>query len=127
MSNSRLLRIFWDIDFRNRHDGLKEIMKKEGVDWKKIKPGDLVAFVNTARDRVIVLAPVDEEDTHGVMGYYRSPHGRIDEYAFQHIPEAFGGGRLDMKGAIKKAVMQKVPKKYHPVAKAANENRAALN
>lgn len=112
MSNQHLMRIFWDTDMRGRHEALKQKAKDAGVNFEKLKPGDLLAFVNAARDRVMVLAPVSgEADSFGVLAYYRSPHGRIDEFALQYIPEAFGGGKLNMAKATEKAVLQRLAKK----------------
>lgn len=108
---SRLLHVIPDTDMRARHEGLREFAKKRGVRWKSLRPGDIVAFLNTKRDRVMVLGVLDEEDSFGLMGYYRSPHGRVAPEAIQYIPEVFGGGRFDMNAATRKALTEILERK----------------
>lgn len=131
MSN-RLLHVFYDVDMRGRHEALAQVAKKEKIDIKNIRPGDMVCFINTAKDRIMVLAGVNEVDSFGVLGYYRSPHGRIDEMAIQHIPSAFNGGKFEMKKAIEKALVKRLAKKRAkltliPTKKIMNGNYASLN
>lgn len=113
---TRLLHVFWDVDMRARHEGLTMLAKKEGLDVKKLKPGEMCCFLNRKQDRLMVLAGVNEEDTYGVLGYYRSPHGRLDQMAIQYIPEAFGSEGLDMKAAIRKALEARIKPKRQVVA-----------
>lgn len=109
---TRLMHVFWDVDMRGRHEALAEHAKKERkFNIEKLNPGDMMAFINRARDRIIVLAGVDEKDSYGVLGYYRSPHGRIDPHAIQYIPSAFSGGRLDMNEALRKSLTERLAKK----------------
>lgn len=108
---SRLLHIIADTDMRARHEGLSVWAKKNGVKWKNLKPGDIVAFLNTKRDRVMVLGVMDEADSFGLLGYYRSPHGRVMPEAIQYIPKVFGGGRFDMNEATREALVELLEKK----------------
>lgn len=108
----KLIHVFFDTDMRCRHDGLLARAKKErGFNRSDLGPGDMLAFINTKRDRIMVLAGLDEDDTYGVLGYYRSPHGRIDELAIQYIPDAFAGGQINYNQALRKALTQRLAKK----------------
>jgi hypothetical protein len=111
MSKRKLFRVLFDINMNCRHEGLRAQAMDRKVAWTKLEPGDILAFINTKRDRVMALAITDETDGFGVLGYYRSPHGRIDLMAIQYIAEAFGGGRLDMDGATKKALLKRLSRK----------------
>lgn len=85
---NRLLHIFWETDMRVRHDGLAKLARsKAKINVSELEAGDLLCFINRKRDRIMVLAGTGEEDSYGVLGYYRSPHGRIDEQAIQFIPQ----------------------------------------
>lgn len=59
----------------------------------------------------MVLAGLDEDDSYGVLGYYRSPHGKIDEMALQYIPDAFAGGDMRYETALRKSLVERLTKK----------------
>jgi hypothetical protein len=104
----RLVYVFFDQDMRCTHEGLNRRMKKELGDNFKLQPGMISAFINRKKDRVMVLAGLKEADTFGVMGYYRSPHGRVDSGAIKFIPDAFDGGSFNMDRAIQKVIIEKL-------------------
>ena len=109
---NRIIHVFYDQDMRARHPGLAKRAKEErDFDVSKLRPGDVLCFINVKRDRLIALAGLEEENSFGVMGYYRSPHGRIDETAIQFIPKAFAGGNFRMNAAIKKALHKRLAMK----------------
>lgn len=108
----KLLHVFSDTDMRKRHEGLMDYAKEQGV--KSPKAGDVLAFLNAKRDRIIVLSFIDEKDCFGVMGYYRSPHGRVPMEAIQYIPQAFGGEGFDMNKAIRAGLVELLSKKARP-------------
>lgn len=114
----RLLHVFHDVDLRGRHEALAaHALKERKVDIGKLSPGSMIAFINVAKDRIIVIAGIDEEDSYGVLAYYRSPHGRIDPMAIQFIPAAFNGGKLDMNKATKKALLARLAKKNRHIVR----------
>lgn len=106
---NRIIHVFYDQDMRCRHDGLwARALKERDFNKADLKAGDVLCFINSKRDRLMAIAGLDEEDGYGVLGYYRSPHGQIDETAIQYIPQAFNGGKFQMNKAIKKALTTKL-------------------
>lgn len=107
----KLLHLIRETDMRCSHEGLLARAKLEGVPLTKLGPGDVIAFLNTGRDRIKVLAFTGEKDGFGVMGYYRSPHGRVPPEAMEFIPAAFGGDGFRMDRAIKEGLLKLLAKK----------------
>lgn len=107
MSEPRLLRIFENADLRCAQDGLTELAKRH-VDASKIKPGELLVFINTDRTMVKVLASTG----YGLcVTGYRSPSGRLELRALRHLPAAFRGGELHYDKALAKTLAEILPEK----------------
>lgn len=104
----KVIHVFWDTDMRCRHDGLIARAKKEKVKFEELDPGQILVFINHAKDRLMVLTPTDEDNTLGVLGYYRSPTRRIDPMAIQYISLAFGGQGFDFKRSIKASLLERL-------------------
>lgn len=117
----KLLHVFFDVDMRGRQSALIEHAKStRKFSMDKFGQGDMMVFLNTARNKIYVLAGLDEEDSYGVLAYYKSPHDRrIDPEAIQFIPEAFSGGNINMNSALKKTLAQKLSKKKRSKVEAA--------
>jgi hypothetical protein len=107
----RLLHFIRETHMGLQHEGLVEHMKDRGVDFRKLKPGDMVAFLNRRENMLRVLVALAEKDSFGVVATYRSPHGRVPFEAIKYIPEAFGGGAFNMNAAIKKGLVELLGKK----------------
>jgi len=108
---ARILHVIQNADFRCRHEGLVAIAKKAKVDMSQLKVGDIVVFLNVARDRLICISVLPEQDSFGLLSYYRSPHGRVPMEAIQFIPQAFGVTGLNMNAAIRSGLEQLLKKK----------------
>lgn len=110
---NKLLYIFFDTDMRAQHDGLTERAKKEAkIKVQDLAPGSLLCFINRRRDRIKVLAGCAEQNSHGVLGYYKSPSGSIDIQSLQFIPEAFDGNRLTYDSMLRETLLERLePKK----------------
>jgi hypothetical protein len=102
---NKIIQVFLNISMQNQHDGLAEIAMENDVDVKKLKPGQLVVFINSEKTKLKVFG------ANGVLAYFRSPHGRIEMQMIQHIPEAFSGGGIDFKAALKVTLEQIFEKK----------------
>lgn len=107
----KLLHVFLDADMRCRHEGLFKFMKTNRVNPKTLRPGDIVAFLNRRKDRLMVIGVLDEENSYGVLAYYRSPSGRVAAEAIQYIPKVFGGMGLDMGEAVRKSLIDILSRK----------------
>lgn len=84
---SRYMHCFLDADLRCGHEGLALVARKRKIDVKKLSPGQYVAFVNTARNKVKVFAAYD------VVAYCRPDGGKITTETLARIPQIFLGPR----------------------------------
>lgn len=100
----RILTLIPDADMRSRHEGLLDQAMRKGVRKKELVPGNLIVFLNTKKDRIMILGFRDEEDRFGILSSWRSPSGRVPLAAIQYIPEHYGSKGLDMDAATKKAL-----------------------
>jgi hypothetical protein len=110
----RVLHIFWNTDMRCRHEGLRtHVQKDKGFRKRKLtmKPGDILIFFNSKMDRLMGLSVLNEEDSYGLLTYYRSPHGRVDPACLKFLPEAFNGSGFDIEAALKKSLIERLSKK----------------
>lgn len=107
---NNLVRIFFDVDFRCGHEGLKKMMMKKGLNTADLEEDDMVVFVNSAKNKLKALKMLPEANSFGVLGYYRSPRGRIDLRAIMYIPQAFGAtGAINMDAATQKLLERELP------------------
>lgn len=112
----RLLHIVHPADLRCRQDGLIAQAKENGVKTSSMKPGDIVVFLNSDKTKFMLLAMTSETDSHGVLCYYRSPHGRVPPEAMEFVPQAFGGhGGFEMNKAIRMGLEKLLHKKTKKV------------
>ena len=108
----KLHAILWDTDMRSRHEGLLEYAKSQkALAGRDLRHDDVLCFVNAKRDRVILLTGIDEKNRYGVLAYYRSSTGRIEERAIQYIPECFSGRKIEYTKALEKALIEHLPEK----------------
>lgn len=99
----KLVRVFFDTDMRNQHDGLLKIAKKEGVDAASIAPGEHILFINTKMNRMKMLS------SGGVLSYWRGRQGeRVNLEAIQYIPDAFSAGKINYTKALKNLMLGKL-------------------
>jgi hypothetical protein len=108
MASPHLLHIFWDVDFRNGHDGLNQIAKEKKIQIRNMPHGEMVLFVNSKRNMIKVLASTGEENSNGVVAFYKCPRGRINEYSLQFIAQAFRGGEIRYDEALKRGLLKQL-------------------
>ena len=97
----RLLYVIPDTDMKNYQAGLVRHLSERGIDFKNLKNGDVVAFLNRKETILRVLAVLPEKNTLGFVGTYKSPHGRVPLDAIQYITQCMGGHGFNMNRAIK--------------------------
>ena len=112
----RLLRVIPDISMGCRHVGLVKQMKSHGVEFAKLKQGDVIALLNRAQNILCVMAVLPEADSFGFLGQYKSPHGRVPLEAIEFITASMGGGGFDMNKATKMGLEKLLGRKTREAA-----------
>lgn len=104
----RVHQVFIDADLRCQIDGLMNLCRKHKLRPEYFDRGQLIVFINTARNYIKVLAC--NGSPAPVLASYRLPSGRIyDLSAVQYIPEAFNSnGAVDFDYALKTALENKL-------------------
>ncbi len=87
------------------HDGLRNLLKKEGIDVDTLAGSDLVMCINTLGDKLKVIG------ARGlVLGYLKLPGGRkIDKTALQYIPQTFGASGFSYDDAVRTRILRDRP------------------
>lgn len=111
----KLVYVVPDINMGSRHLGLIKQMKDRGIEFNKMKNGDVVALLNRRESIVCVMAVLPEKDSFGFLGMYKSPTGRVPLEAIQFIAQSLGGSGLDMSKAIRLGLEKLLGKKEEVV------------
>jgi hypothetical protein len=111
LSRVRIHQVFLDADLRYQLPGLLELCGKHEIDIASKPHGNLVVFVNTAKDMIKVLAC--NSSTLPVLACYRLPSGsrgqQFDLNIIAEIPKAFmARGSLDVQAAMKNVLEKKL-------------------
>ena len=103
----KILRCLMGADLRCGHEGLKLQIARQKLDLSTLEEGDLVVFINNARDKIKVFA-----SGPNLFAYYRAPKGsKIDLKAIQYIPRAFQyRGLIDYEQSLKEMLEREVKK-----------------
>lgn len=106
MSPTRIVMVIDNVNMGKGHDGLTAIAKQFKLDPTKLKPGELLMFINRAKDKLKVYGPGH------VIGYLRMPGKRkLTMEAIQYLPQAFNpDGSIDYDKALKQAVIKMLEK-----------------
>jgi len=96
---NRLVGYVADADLRQGYDGLSKKAK-----LTTLKPGEFVAFVNTAKNKVKLCTHSD------VTAYLRLPKGKIDPRVIINLPQYFSGGVIDYDKAMRASLEKRFPK-----------------
>jgi hypothetical protein len=101
---NKLLHIFFGVDMRSGHEGLKALLTKKKVALSSIgKKGDCVIFLNTAQNRLKMFSSGTECILHLNTG-----NRRIDAATIPTLPEYVNGERLDYPGALRDAILKQM-------------------
>jgi hypothetical protein len=106
----RLLDIFLNADFRNRHEGLSLLAKTRNIDVSRLEPGHFVVFVNSAKSTVWLYA------ANGVLSGRKLPKGEtLDLRSIRYIVDAFRAtGRFEYDEAMAKVVTRYTGHQWEP-------------
>lgn len=110
--NQKIIHIFFDIDMRNQHDGLKILAHKKNVDVEALNNNQHVIFINKSLNRLKMYS------SKGVLSYIKSKN-IFDLDAIKYIPEAFANDDVELiyTKALKKTLEKKLKRNNH------NENK----
>lgn len=93
----RLTRVFYDIDMRQAFQGLSKI----ALDAKTKLDDTQVCFLNRAQTSLKILIKGK------ILVYYKNGK-RIDLNVIEHLPEHFGGSKLEFEKAVRSALVKKL-------------------
>lgn len=101
---NRLLRYYPNTDLRNSHHGLGLIAKKDGLDLTKLKYGDYVVFINTAKTDMKMYAPGN------IVAHVKMERGmKINERSIRLVPQYFSGGQIHYSDALREVILKDFP------------------
>lgn len=96
---ARLLNIFFNVDLRCSHDGLKALCAKKRVGLSKLEQGDCVIFINRDMTKLKMFASGTE-----CLLHLKKEKGRIAPETIPLLPHYVSGGKLDYNSALKTAI-----------------------
>lgn len=96
---NRVLRVVFNTDLRNSHDGLSQLAKDFKIDTARLKPGEYIVFINTAKTALKLYAAGQ------VIAYFRMPtHRKMDMRVISLIPRFFNGRELKYDDALRELI-----------------------
>lgn len=96
-----------DVNMSLGHDGLTALAKHDGIDLEQLEVGEMVAFINHAKDKLKLYA------SQGVLAYVRNKPGHpINLATISQIPKAFqASGRINYEATLKEVLLKELAKK----------------
>lgn len=117
----RVLHWLPDVDMRNGHEGLAQIIKKElKVNVEDLKRGEFVLCINTSWTQFKMYG------AHNLILHYRRPEGgRLNHKALLRLPaQGFGRGvEFAYKQALTDTIEADFTERYPGLAKALSASR----
>lgn len=96
---NRVLRVVFNTDLRNSHDGLALLDKQFKIDTAKLSPGEYVVFINAKKTALKLYAAGQ------VVAHFRMPtHRKMDMRIIGMIPRFFNGSELKYDDALKELI-----------------------
>lgn len=108
MTSGRVMYWMPNADLRNRHDGLAIAAKKEfKVDVDKLKPGEMIMFINTAWTQFALFC------AGNVLLHYKRPDGKhLNKRALMLVPQFMIGQKIDYTKALRVAIEKEYQQKH---------------
>ena len=99
---NRLIRIVFNADLRNSHDGLAAVAKKLRVNVSELEVGEFVVFVNSKQSALKLYA------AGNTLAHFKMPKNRrMDMRVIAMIPRFFNGKELRYDDAISEMIRKK--------------------
>lgn len=96
---NRIVRIIFNTDLRNSHDGLTTLAHDFDIDTATLKPGEYVVFINAKKNALKFFAAGQ------VVAHFRMPsHRKMDMRIIGMIPRFFNGRELKYDDALKELI-----------------------
>lgn len=101
--DNKIIRVVFNTDLRNSHDGLTIIAKELKVNTNDLKPGQFVVFVNTAKTAIKIYA------AGNTVVHFRPPGGKkLNLKTIAMIPSYFNGGEFKYDKALKDVIEREI-------------------
>lgn len=97
MRQNNLVRVFFNADMRNGHDGLRLLARTHKIDMDILNSNEFVCFVNRRQTQLKLFAP------DNVIAHYKSDK-RIDVRTIRLIPRFFNGRELIYDEALRQVL-----------------------
>jgi hypothetical protein len=96
---NRVLRVVFNTDLRNSHDGLSILAKDFKIDTAQLRPGEYIVFVNRSKTALKLYAAGQ------VVAHFRMPtHRKMDMRVISLIPRFFNGRELKYDDALRELI-----------------------
>lgn len=100
---NRILRVVFNTDLRNSHDGLEALAKDLKVKVSELSPGQFIVFMNTRKTAVKIYA------AGNTIAHFRMPGGKkLNLKTIVMIPKYFSGGEFKYDQALKEVIEKEI-------------------
>lgn len=105
VSESKILRVIFNTDLRNNHEGLAAIAKNLRINTATLQPGEYVVFVNSYRSALKFYVAGQ------IVAHFRMPtHRRMDMRIIAMLPKFFNGRELRYDDALRELIRKEFGK-----------------
>lgn len=103
LKENRVLRVVFDVNMQNGHDGLREVARKLNQNLDSLEVGEFVVFMNTKRTILKIFA------SGNTIAHFKHPLGhKIDLRLLSMIPRFFNGRELNYPKAIEEILKKEL-------------------
>lgn len=107
MNRTKIVLLIDNVHMGLGHEGLAALARKFNKNPDTLQDGDLLMFLNRAKDKLKVMGPGAK-----VLGYLKMPKGRkIAMEAIQYIPQTFGASGFNYEAALERHLEQKLARR----------------
>jgi len=99
---SRLLRVVFNADMRNSHDGLAKLAKSLNIDVNKLQPGNFVAFINSKKNHLKLYA------SGNIIAHLKLPNGKLNLNLLSKLPTYFNGTEIEYTKALREQMLKEI-------------------
>lgn len=93
MKKQKLAHVFFDVDMRLSHQGLKDLLKKKRI---VMQEGDFIVFLNAAKTMIKAFA----KNHDAILFVKNGNNRRLDLGIIKYLPKYCNGPTLDLAAAV---------------------------